>query len=246
MLRKILPCIISLGILLLPTIGLGQVYPEVKIGTQVWMSKNLDVDTFRNGDKIPEAKTNEEWRAATENKQPAWCYYENDPANGAKYGKLYNWYAVNDSRGLAPIGWHIPSDSEWTALETSLGNDAGIKMKSEAGWKSIIIDVVCTNCNSWSDEYRVKHKCNICSNKKVMERQTVSGGGNNTSGFNALPGGGQINGSFNFIENESGWWSSSEQGKVDAWIRSLINKKNKLLRNDIDKHNYLSVRCIKD
>jgi uncharacterized protein (TIGR02145 family) len=108
----------------------------VVIGTQTWATKNLDVATFRNGDAIPEAKTNEEWRAAGENKQPAWCYYENDATNGTKYGKLYNWYALNDLRGLAPTGWHIPTDEEWTVLSTFLGgeNVAGEKMKSSSGW----------------------------------------------------------------------------------------------------------------
>jgi len=109
---------------------------NVTIGTQVWMTKNLNVSTFRNGDPIPQAKTEEEWEKAGENEQPAWCYYENDPANGAKYGKLYNWYAVNDRRGLAPIGWHIPSDAEWTVLTDYLGGYyvAGTKMKSKSGW----------------------------------------------------------------------------------------------------------------
>ncbi len=82
-----------------------------------WSKKNLNVSKFRNGDNIPEAKTNEEWNKAGENKQPAWCYYNNDSLNGAKYGKLYNWYAVNDSRGLAPLGWHIPSDVEWSIVQ---------------------------------------------------------------------------------------------------------------------------------
>jgi len=109
---------------------------EATIGTQVWMTKNLNVSTFRNGDPIPQAKTNEEWEKAGENKEPAWCYYENDPANGAKYGKLYNWYAVSDSRGLAPVGYHIPSDAEWTLLTDYLGGseNAGAKMKSKQGW----------------------------------------------------------------------------------------------------------------
>ena len=107
---------------------------EVTIGTQVWMSKNLDVAKFRNGDPIPEAKTDEEWEKAGKNKQPAWCYYKNDTANGAKYGKLYNWYAVIDPRGLAPTGYHIPSDAEWTTLENFLGVDVGKKMKSTNGW----------------------------------------------------------------------------------------------------------------
>jgi uncharacterized protein (TIGR02145 family) len=107
---------------------------EVTIGKQVWMAENLNVDKFRNGNPIPEAKTKEEWEKAGENEQPAWCYYDNDPANGAKYGKLYNWYAVNDSRGLAPNGYHIPTDAEWTILEEYLGEGAGSKMKSTIGW----------------------------------------------------------------------------------------------------------------
>jgi len=109
---------------------------NVTIGTQVWMTKNLNVSTFRNGDPIPVAKSDEEWIRAAENEQPAWCYYGNAPANGAKYGKLYNWYAVSDSRGLAPVGYHIPSDAEWTTLERYLGSEekAGAKMKSKQGW----------------------------------------------------------------------------------------------------------------
>ncbi len=91
-------------------------YNSVKIGNQVWMTENLNVDRFRNGELIPEAKTKEEWIKAGENKQPAWCYYNNDPSNGKKYGKLYNWYAVSDSRGLAPENWRIPSDKEWVLL----------------------------------------------------------------------------------------------------------------------------------
>jgi uncharacterized protein (TIGR02145 family) len=105
---------------------------EVKIGKQIWMTENLNVDKFRNGNPIPEAKTDEEWKKAGENKQAAWCYYENDSKNGKKYGKLYNWYAVNDPRGLAPHGWHIPTDREWTLLIKYLGGEsvAGGKMKS--------------------------------------------------------------------------------------------------------------------
>jgi uncharacterized protein (TIGR02145 family) len=106
----------------------------VTIGTQVWTSKNLDVDKFRNGDPIPQAQTAEEWKKAGENKQPAWCYYDNDPINGRKYGKLYNWYAVYDQRGLAPAGFHIPTTFEWEDLVDFLGSDAGYKMKSITGW----------------------------------------------------------------------------------------------------------------
>ena len=109
---------------------------NVTIGKQVWMTRNLDVSTFRNGDPIPEAKTEGEWKAYNQAGEPAWCYYNNDPANGAKYGRLYNWYAVSDPRGLAPKGWHIPSDQEWTVLTDYLGGEkkAGAKMKSKQGW----------------------------------------------------------------------------------------------------------------
>lgn len=109
---------------------------EVTPDKQVWMTENLNVDKFRNGDPIPEAKTALEWNIAGENKQPAWCYYDYDADNGRKYGKLYNWYAVKDPRGLAPKGWHVPTDEEWTQLTDYLGGfeKAGAKMKSKNGW----------------------------------------------------------------------------------------------------------------
>jgi uncharacterized protein (TIGR02145 family) len=110
---------------------------EVTIGNQVWMAENLNVDHFRNGDPIPEAKSTADWKRAGENKQPAWCYFQNNPKNGKKYGKLYNWYAVKDKRRLAPEGWHVPSIREWRILSLTLGGGAKAakKMKSKYGWK---------------------------------------------------------------------------------------------------------------
>jgi uncharacterized protein (TIGR02145 family) len=117
-------------------------YPSVKIGDQEWMTKNLDVSTFRNGDPIPQAKGKEEWKAANNTKKPAWCYYHigyseiskygGDPEKTKKYGKLYNVAAVNDKRGLAPKGWHIPNILEWEMLsnETSISS-----LKSKSGWE---------------------------------------------------------------------------------------------------------------
>lgn len=96
-------------------------FNEVAINNQVWMTENLNVDKFRNGDPILHAVTDEEWKKAGENGEPAWCYYDNDPVNGEKYGKLYNWYAVNDPRRLAPEGWKIPSDEDWTTLTDLFG-----------------------------------------------------------------------------------------------------------------------------
>jgi uncharacterized protein (TIGR02145 family) len=109
---------------------------SVTIGIQSWARANLNVSTFRNGDIIPEARTNNEWVTAGETGKPAWCYYNNDPANGLRYGKLYNWYAVNDPRGLAPVGWVLSTDADWVKLTYSLGGQeaAGNKLKSTTGW----------------------------------------------------------------------------------------------------------------
>ena len=97
---------------------------EIKIGSQIWMSRNLNVEKFLNGELIREVKTNEDWFKARQQKQPAWCYYKNDKAFGDRFGKLYNWYAVNDPRGLAPKGWHIPSieSSYWNYSVNRSGN----------------------------------------------------------------------------------------------------------------------------
>jgi len=110
---------------------------SVTIGSQTWMAENLSVDHFRNGDPIPQAQTNEEWTSANLNNKPAWCYYENDASNSNKFGKIYNWYAIKDERGLAPEGWHIPSTTEWSELFSFLGGDgfAGTALKSKDNWK---------------------------------------------------------------------------------------------------------------
>ncbi len=104
----------------------------VRIGKQIWQKEDLAVTHYRNGDPIPEVKDPTKWAALTTG---AWCYYNND----SRYGKLYNWYAVNDPRGLAPVGWHVPSDSEWTTLTNFLGGFevAGGKLKERGTrhWK---------------------------------------------------------------------------------------------------------------
>jgi uncharacterized protein (TIGR02145 family) len=111
-------------------------FEVVKIGSQVWMSKNLEVTTFRNGDSIFHAQSKADWLYASENNIPAWCYYAFEKNNGETYGKLYNWHAVSNSRGLAPSGYHVPSDREWTILIDYLGGSsvAGKKLKSRNGW----------------------------------------------------------------------------------------------------------------
>ena len=190
---------------------------DVTIGTQTWTSKNLDVETYRNGDKIPQVIDSSAWVSLSTG---AWCYFKNKVENGTKYGKLYNWYAVNDPRGLAPKGYHMPSDKEWTTLTDNLGggSETGIKMKSTSGWK------------------------------ENFRRNDRNGNGTNTSGFEGLPVGCRLNNVYNVqgIGEGSFWWSSSESSPANAWYRNLGYLSDGVLRNNYDKHMGFSVRCLKD
>ena len=194
-----------------------QNYLYQKIGVQVWMANNLDEVHFRNGDPIHHAKTSEEWRIAGEKKQPAWCYYENDSFNGKEFGVLYNWYSVNDKRGLAPKGWHIASDEEWSVLTKFLNGKAvaGKKMKSKSGWK----------------------------NSSFFK----SGNGTNESNFNGLPSGFRYyNGTFQDISTNSFWWTSTENNSGTAFYRSIKHLDDRLNDGFNDKKDGFAVRCIKD
>lgn len=113
-------------------------YSSVIIGTQQWMTKNLDVSNFQNGDIIPEAKNSEEWIKYFTDGKPAWCYYNYDKKYGEKYGKLYNWYAVNDSRGLAPAGWRVSTYEDWKVLTDFAGGEdiASPKLRTSIGWEN--------------------------------------------------------------------------------------------------------------
>jgi uncharacterized protein (TIGR02145 family) len=189
----------------------------IRIGTQVWMTKNLNVDKFRTGEAIPQAKTDEEWKRAGESGEPAWCYYDNNPAKGAVYditiGKLYNWYAVNDPRGLAPMGWHVPSDREWTVLTEYLGGNevAGAKMKSETGW---FYAGYGSNSSGFSG---------------------LPGGYRNYFG------------PFDDFGSNGTWWSSStEYSSNGAWYRYLSYKNGSVGRGNHHKGDGFSVRCLRD
>lgn len=109
---------------------------EIKIGDQIWMAQNLNSSSFLNGEVIPEARTEAEWIYAGRNGNPAWCNYLNDSKLGMKFGKLYNWYAAADMRGICPSGWHLPTYKDWLNLSNFLGGDkvAGSKLKSKEGW----------------------------------------------------------------------------------------------------------------
>lgn len=121
----------------------------IRIDKLEWRTENLNVGVFRNGDAIFEAKSDKEWQKAGLEGKPAWCYYDNKIENGKKFGKLYNWFAVNDKRGLAPDGWHISTDSEWRYTTDFLGGEdaAGTKMKSSTVWNK---DGIGTNESGFS------------------------------------------------------------------------------------------------
>ena len=108
----------------------GNIYKTICIGNQIWMAENLKVSRYRNGDPIPNVTKDEEWSKL---KTGAWCNYANDISIDSEYGKLYNFYAVVDKRGLAPKGWHVPSDEELETLITFLGGEdkAGGELKEE-------------------------------------------------------------------------------------------------------------------
>lgn len=114
-----------------------EVHASVRIGTQVWSSMNLNADRFRNGDLIAEAKSATAWKKAGEEGIPAWCYMKNESALGGTYGRLYNWHAIRDERGLAPAGWHVPAKAEVDEMIQYLGGPeaAAGKLKTSQSWK---------------------------------------------------------------------------------------------------------------
>lgn len=198
---------------------------EVKIGEQIWMAKNLDVQRFRNGDSIPEAKTEAEWLKAFELSQPAWCFYENDTKNGERYGKLYNWFAVNDSRMLAPEGWMIPSQLDWKSLNSYCDSAFGTQIDMEKPENTRFGTVELIDRKEWDT---------LCT-------------GNNKSGFHGLPGGYRDStGAFAYINHYTGWWSSTDAASGNllndnkypksafVFIMTLIGK---------DYHNVASQAC---
>lgn len=142
--KKLLPVIAVLLIFVLNSTAQvtdidGNAYKTVTIGKQVWTAENLNVTKYQNGDPIPQCTDLKEWAAL---KTGAWCWYKFDSENGKVYGKLYNWYAVSDPRGLAPKGWHVPSKAEWSEMIDALGGDAvaGGKLKATTLWAEPNVD----------------------------------------------------------------------------------------------------------
>ena len=199
----------------------GRTYDLVEIGGQCWFADNLATDQYRNGDLIPTGLDNATWAATTSG---AFAIYNNDLANDATYGKLYNWYTTVDSRGLCPTGWHVPTDCEWMYLEGSLGmsvtdqqtfgfrgNDVGGKLKANINWN--------------------------------LPNQ----GANNQSGFTAFAGGLRDHFGAYLTFGEFGtWWSSTLDLNLDTWTRTLDYGAPDILRNNGDFQGGYSVRCVRD
>jgi uncharacterized protein (TIGR02145 family) len=204
----------------------GNVYHGITIGTQIWMIENLQTTHSRNGDPVTNITDNNQWFNLS---TPAYCDYENNSGNSAIYGRIYNYFAVADSRNLAPDGWHVPSDAEWTILTDYLinngygyegsGLDIGKSMASKSGWNSFTLAGTTGNDQS----------------------------SNNASGFSALPGGGRFtSGGFFDVGTSVYWWSSTEASATSSWMRGINYDGSACGRGYKENVRGLSVRCISD
>jgi uncharacterized protein (TIGR02145 family) len=207
----------------------GNVYNTVKIGTQVWMLENLKTTKYNDGTAIPLVTDSTAWTYLS---TPAYCWYKNDAATYKnKYGALYNWYVVNTGK-LAPTGWHVATDAEWTTLENYL---------TANGYNYD---------GSTSGDYYAK------SLAATTDWATDSGTGtigndltkNNRSGFSALPGGNRYtsNGTFGLVGGSGYWWSSTEKSTSIAWDRLMGYGLSDVYRDSSNKQNGFSVRCVRD
>jgi uncharacterized protein (TIGR02145 family) len=195
----------------------GNVYNFKSICDKMWMTENLNVSHYRNGDSIPEVTSPTEWANLTTG---AWCYYNNDPLMAKIYGKLYNWYAVNDPRGLAPEGWNIPTNTDWNELSNCLG---GVQI---AGGKLKATGTIEAGDGLW------------------YEPNT---GATNETGFSGIPGGHRSDtGKYIFIGINAYWWSSTEHANADAWLWNLYYDDNYIGIDYHTKKAGFSVRCIKN
>jgi uncharacterized protein (TIGR02145 family) len=186
------------------------------------MAENLKVTHYRNGDAIPNVTDSTAWAYLTTG---TYFNYNNDANNAAVYGRLYNWHAVNDSRNIAPAGWHVPSDYEWKTLEMTLGmskTDAD-KMGNNRG----------TNEGDKLKETGMSHW------------QSPNTGATNESGFSALPNGIRWpSGIFEVLGMVAFFWSSTEDSSSTAWYRGTGG--SVVWRGSIDKKFGYSVRCVRD
>jgi uncharacterized protein (TIGR02145 family) len=194
----------------------GNVYHTVTIGTQVWMVENLKTTRYNNGISIPLVTDVTAWYNLI---TPGYCWYNNDINYKDIYGALYDWYTVNTGK-LAPTGWHVPSDAEWTILTDFLGGE------SVAGGKMKTIGTIEAGTGLWF---------------------APNTGATNESGFTALPGGNRLySGVFYDIGNTGFWWSSTETATNTAWYRILNRNFSIFYTYDYAENVGFSVRCVRN
>jgi len=192
----------------------GNVYHIIKIGTQFWIAENLKTTRYQNGDPIPNITDGTEWSHLTTG---AYCNYNNDSTNIIRFGRLYNGHAIADSRKIAPKGWHVATDDEWTTLTTFIGSSAAIKLKSKTGWDYY------GNVDNGTDEYGFK--AFPCGYRNIF-------GIFNNLGY--------------FVYWWSSTVNKSRGGSNFLWYRSIYFSNSDLFRFDNYKELGFSVRCVKD
>ena len=215
----------------------GNTYQSVTNCGLTFTKQNLNVSKYSDGTPIPQVQDPTAWANLTTG---AWCYYENNTANGPIYGKLYNWYAVAGiydaasaanptlRKKLAPTGWHIPSNGEWSNLINCLdpNADGGNNFSNIAGGKMKSIGTIQAGTGLW---------------------QSPNTAATNASGFTGLPAGCRANGgSFANVGSFGFWWSSSENGTTVAWYRYLNYDDGSADRDYNNKDYGWSVRCLRD
>lgn len=192
------------------------IYPGITIGEQVWLAKNLRTSVFSNGDPIPQVTDEEAWIELGNLGEGGYVFFENQNLNIYPKGKLYNWYAVNDSRNICPEGWHVPSKEDWEILINFLNNQtdsiAGGRMKA-------------IGSEFWGN---------------------TNTGAVNEPGFFAIPSGKRgEDGAFE-LANQAWWWSVSETGETTATVYSVTNNSEKVFERSRPKSFGMAVRCVKD
>lgn len=212
----------------------GYTYDLVAIGNQCWFAENLNTEHYANGDAIPANLSDSEWSSAMsgavsvygedsgcDNYSPDGDACDPDwSVNG--YGRLYNWYAVDDARGLCPTGWHVPTDGEWMTLEMELGMSESAA--DSAGWRGTDQGAQMKTTYGWNGE----------------------GNATNSSGFSCLPGGYRnANGYFSNAGYYGYWWSSSPSGS-NAWYRYLFGDHSYVNRLNYNLRYGFSIRCLRD
>jgi len=205
----------------------GNEYQWVKIGSQVWMAENLKATKYNDGTAIPNVTDASVWENFTTG---AYCNYDNLESNGETYGKLYNWYAVNTGK-LAPEGWHVPTDEEWTILENYLIANG-------------------YNYDGTKEYNKVAKSLASKTNWKSSKNEGTPGNApeyNNSTDFTALPGGYRFQwGAFHLMEVECKWWSFTAYDQNNAYKRGLSYSSNYLIFYPEKKVSGMSVRCVRD